>query len=219
MRMIPWKGPAPVDAAEAAAVVAAAIAADSQLVARCLARDPVAWRTLYDAHHARVARLIAALGIVDGEADDVCQEVFIIIYRHLRTFRGEARLGTWIHRLATRHTLRYAKRRRLRRAVLDLLARAAPPRLPHDWGENAAARRQYLTQLLERLPPERRLALVLVEIEGRSAEEIAAQCGCSVGTVWTRVHRARTQLEALAREAERGVAVTPSPSPSGKART
>ncbi|HEY2903284.1 MAG TPA: RNA polymerase sigma factor, partial [Polyangia bacterium] len=123
-------------------------------------------------------------------------------------FRGESRLSTWIHRLATRHALRFAKRRRLRRAVMDMLVRAAPPRLPHDWSENAAARRQYLTQLLGKLPPERRLALVLSEIEGRSAEEIAAQCGCSVATVWTRVHRARVQLEALAKEAERGVVVS-----------
>jgi len=184
-----------------------AVALDRQLVERCLARDGAAWRSLYDAHHTRVARLIAALGIVDGEADDVCQEIFIIVYRHLKTFRGEARLSTWIHRLATRHALRFAKRRRLRRAVVDMLVRAAPPRLPNDWGENAAARRQYLTQLLDRLPPERRLALVLSEIEGRTAEEIAAQCGCSVATVWTRVHRARVQLEALAREAEQGMAV------------
>ncbi|HVR62139.1 MAG TPA: RNA polymerase sigma factor [Polyangia bacterium] len=198
MRLNPRSQPAPIDAEEAAAQ-------DRDLVDRCLARDTAAWRALYDAHHVRVARLIAALGIVDGEADDVCQEIFVIIYRHLRTFRGEARLSTWIHRLATRHALRHAKRRRLRRAVMDMLTRAAPPRLPSDWGENAAARRQYLTRLLACLPPERRLALVLSEIEGRTAQEIAAQCGCSVATVWTRVHRARTQLEALAREAERGL--------------
>ncbi len=205
MRLISRSQTAPIDAEQAAAM-------DRALVDRCLARDTAAWRALYDAHHARVARLIAALGIVDGEADDVCQEIFIIVYRHLRTFRGEARLSTWIHRLATRHALRHAKRRRLRRALMDVLVRAAPPRLPSDWGENAAARRQYLTQLLERLPPERRLALVLSEIEGRTAEEIAAQCGCSTATVWTRVHRARVQLEKLAREAEQGMAATGSKS-------
>src|ERR1700747_1063822 len=99
MRLIPRSQPAPIDAEEAAA-------RDRDLVGRCLARDSAAWRALYDAHQARVARLIAALGIVDGEADDVCQEVFVIIYRHLRTFRGEARLSTWIHRLATRHERR-----------------------------------------------------------------------------------------------------------------
>src|SRR5215207_5117045 len=104
-----------------------------------------------------------ALGILDGEADDLCQEIFLIIYRHLGSFRGEARLGTWIHRLATREAIRHAKRRRMKRARLELLKRTEQPALPRDWSENEAARRQFLNQLLARLSPERRLALVLFE--------------------------------------------------------
>ena len=143
-----------------------------------------------------------ALGIVDGEADDLCQEIFLIVYRHLGSFRGEARLSTWIHRLATREAIRYAKRRRMKRALLELLRRAEQPALPRDWSENQAARRQYLNQLLSRLSPERRLALVLFEIEGRPVEEIAEACGCAVNTVWTRIHRARAQLEQIAKEGQ-----------------
>ena len=173
-----------------------------ELVRRCLDRDAAAWRTLYDRHFARVARLVRALGVVDGEADEICQEVFLIVYRHLRSFRGEARLATWIHRLATREAIRHAKRRRVKRALLDLLKRTEQPALPRDWAENEAARRQYLNQLLGRLPPERRLALVLFEIEGRPVEEIAETCGCAVNTVWTRIHRARNQLELMAKEGQ-----------------
>lgn len=142
------------------------------------------------------------LGINDGEADEVCQEIFLIVFRHLGSFRGEARLSTWIHRLATREALRYAKRRRLKQALLHLFARAERPSLPRDWSENEAARRQYLNQLLARLSPERRVALVLFEIEGRPVEEIAETCGCAVNTVWTRIHRARVELEKIAREGE-----------------
>jgi RNA polymerase sigma-70 factor (ECF subfamily) len=177
------------------------VQAERDLVRRCLARDASAWRALYDQHFVKVARLVHALGIVDGEADDLCQEIFLIVYRHLRSFRGEARLGTWIHRLATREAFRHAKRRRARRSLLQLLARAERPTVPRDWAENEAARRQYLNQLLSRLPPERRLALVLFEIEGRSVDEIAEVCGCAVNTVWTRIHRARVQLEKMAAEA------------------
>jgi RNA polymerase sigma-70 factor (ECF subfamily) len=177
-------------------------AAERELVARCLAHDAAAWRVLYDHHFGKVARLVAALGIRDGEADDLCQDIFLIVYRHLGTFRGEARLGTWIHRVATREALRHAKRRRLRRALADLFSRAELPALPRDWAENEAARRQYLGQLLGRLPPERRLALVLFEIEGRKVEEIAELCGCAVNTVWTRIHRARAQLEQIAQEGQ-----------------
>src|SRR5947207_3064944 len=130
-------------------------AAERELVRRCLARDAGAWRSLYERHFGKVLRLVHALGIADGEADDLCQEIFLIIYRHLRSFRGEARLGTWIHRLATREAFRHAKRRRMRRALAQLLARQQPPPVPRDWAENEAARRQYLAQLLGRLPPER----------------------------------------------------------------
>jgi RNA polymerase sigma-70 factor (ECF subfamily) len=178
-------------------------AADEQeLVRRCLASDPLAWRGLYDRHFGKVARLVRALGIVDVEADDLCQEIFLIVYRHLGSFRGEARLSTWIHRLATREAIRYAKRRRMKRALLELLRRAEQPVLPRDWSENQAARRQFLNQLLSRLSPERRLALVMFEIEGRPVEEIAEACGCAVNTVWTRIHRARAQLEQIAKEGQ-----------------
>lgn len=176
------------------------VEAERELVQRCLTHDAFAWRALYDRHFGKVARLVHALGITDSEADDLCQEIFLIVYRHLRSFRGEARLGTWIHRLATREAIRYAKRRRLRRAIVSLLSRGERPQVPRDWAENQAARRQYLNQLLGRLPPERRMALVLFELEGRSVDDIAAMCGCAVNTVWTRIHRARAQLEKIAAE-------------------
>lgn len=177
-------------------------AAEQQLVRRCLGGDAPAWRELYDRHFGKVYRLVRALGLADVEADDLCQEIFLIVYRHLGSFRGEARLSTWIHRLATREAIRHAKRRRMKRALLDLFRRAEAPALPRDWSENQAARRQFLNQLLERLPPERRLALVLFEIEGRPVEEIAETCGCAVNTVWTRIHRARAQLEQIAKEGQ-----------------
>jgi RNA polymerase sigma-70 factor (ECF subfamily) len=192
----PWTAPPPAETA---------VAAERELVRRCLAHDPQAWRALYDAHQARVARLVAALGIVDGEAADLCQEIFIIVYRHLRGFRGDARLSTWIHRLAVREAIRHARRGRARRALLRLVARDDVVRMPRDLVENAAARRQFLAQVLSRLPAERRLALVLFEVEGRSVHEIAELCGCAVNTVWTRIHRARTQLEQLARQEDEAV--------------
>jgi RNA polymerase sigma-70 factor, ECF subfamily len=176
--------------------------AERELVRRCLAQDAVAWRALYERHFGKVLRLVQALGIRDAEADDLCQEIFLIVYRHLRSFRGEARLATWIHRLATREAFRHARRGRMRRALAALVAREQPPPVPRDWAENEAARRQYLGHLLGRLPPERRLALVLFEIDGKTVEEIADVCGCAVNTVWTRIHRARVQLEQIAKEGQ-----------------
>jgi RNA polymerase sigma-70 factor (ECF subfamily) len=176
-------------------------AREREMVRRCVEGDTSAWRSLYDRHFPDVERLVASLGIVDSEADDICQEIFVIIYRNLARFRGEARLSTWIYRLATREAIRYARRRRLMRGLADLFARDRGRELPSDWSESEAGRRHYLRQLLERLPPERRLALVLYEIEGLPVSEIARISDCAENTVWTRLHRARTELEKIAREA------------------
>jgi RNA polymerase sigma-70 factor (ECF subfamily) len=176
-------------------------AREREMVRRCVEGDTTAWRSLYDRHFPDVERLVASLGIIDAEADDICQEIFVIIYRNLARFRGEARLSTWIYRLATREAIRFARRRRLLRGLADLFARDRGPQLPQDWSESEAGRRHYLRQLLERLPPERRLALVLYEIEGLPVSEIARISDCAENTVWTRLHRARTELEKIAKEA------------------
>jgi RNA polymerase sigma-70 factor, ECF subfamily len=174
---------------------------EREMVRRCVDGDTTSWRTLYDRHFPDVERLVASLGIMDSEADDVCQEIFLIIYRNLARFRGEARLSTWIYRLATREAIRYARRRRLMRGLAELFSRERRDVRPPDWSESDAGRRHYLRQLLDRLPPERRLALVLYEIEGLPVSEIARISDCAENTVWTRLHRARTELEKIAKEA------------------
>jgi RNA polymerase sigma-70 factor (ECF subfamily) len=176
-------------------------AREREMVGRCVAGDMAAWRSLYDRHFPDVERLVASLGIVDAEADDICQEIFVIIYRNLARFRGEARLSTWIYRLATREAIRFARRRRLVRGLAEVFAREKRPAVPADWSESEAGRRHYLRQLLDRLSPERRLALVLYEIEGVPVSEIARISDCAENTVWTRLHRARTELEKIAKEA------------------
>jgi RNA polymerase sigma-70 factor (ECF subfamily) len=174
---------------------------EREMVRRCVEGDTSAWRSLYDRHFPDVERLIYSLGILDAEADDVCQEIFVIIYKNLARFRGEARLSTWIYRLATREAIRFARRRRLVRGLAEIFAREKRDAPPPDWSENEAGRRHYLRQLLDKLPPERRLALVLYEIEGVPVSEIARISDCAENTVWTRLHRARTELEKIAKEA------------------
>jgi RNA polymerase sigma-70 factor (ECF subfamily) len=174
---------------------------EREIVRRCVDGDTTAWRSLYDRHFPDVERLVASLGILDSEADDICQEIFVIIYRNLARFRGEARLSTWIYRLATREAIRFARKRRLVRGLTELFAREKREGLPIDWSESEAGRRHYLRQLLDRLSPERRLALMLYEIEGLPVSEIARISDCAENTVWTRLHRARTELEKIAKEA------------------
>src|SRR5215475_6060982 len=111
-------------------------ARERDMVRRCVEGDTSAWRTLYDRHFPDVERLVASLGIVDAEADDICQEIFVLIYKHLARFRGEARLSTWIYRLATREAFRCARRRRLVRGLADLFARDKRDAPAADWSES-----------------------------------------------------------------------------------
>lgn len=174
--------------------------AEQALVRRCVDGDGLAWRTLFDRHYPKVERLVRALGIADAEAEDLAQEILLIVYKNLAKFRGESRLGTWIARLAAREAIRSAKRRRLRRSFLEIFAREKTAPAPTDFAENEASRRLYLQQLLGRLSPDRRFALVLFEIEGLGVAEIAELAGCKENTVWTRIHRARVDLEKMVEE-------------------
>jgi RNA polymerase sigma-70 factor (ECF subfamily) len=173
---------------------------DEQLAAACLAGEDAAWQTLYERHFPAVERVVHAVGVRDDDADDLCQEIFMLVHKDLRGWKGQARLSTWLYRVATREAIRFARRRRRRRLLLDLFARERRAAPPPDWSESEGGRRQYLRQLLDRLPPERRLVLVLFEIEGIPAPEIARITQCAEKTVWTRLHRARTALEQIARE-------------------
>jgi RNA polymerase sigma-70 factor (ECF subfamily) len=102
--------------------------------------------------------------------------------------------------MASREAIRFARRRRLRRTLAALFLREQQGAPPASSGESEAGRRQLLRRLLDRLAPERRMALVLHEIEGLPVGEIAELSGCAENTVWTRIHRARGELERMAEQ-------------------
>ncbi|MDX2021368.1 MAG: RNA polymerase sigma factor [Deltaproteobacteria bacterium] len=177
--------------------------AEQALVRSCLAGDPLAWRQLYDYHFPMIDRLARTVGVHEAEADDLCQEIFVLLHKYLKHFRGDARLSTWIYRLTVRESIRFAKRRRLRRALTDVFVRERTAlQTGGPWWENAPSRQRYLQQILGRLSPDRRMALTLFEIEGMEVNDIANVMGCKPNTVWTRIHRARQDLEKMCKEDE-----------------
>jgi RNA polymerase sigma-70 factor (ECF subfamily) len=170
---------------------------DNDLVARCREGDRTAWRLLYERHAPTVHRFICALGVPEPEREDACQEVFMAIYRSLGRFRGEARLSTWIYRIAARGANRLVQRRRLNALLSTLLLREPPPAPGPDPSEKTA-RVHLLDDLLKKLHPKKRMVLVLFEIEGLPIDEIAKVVGCPENTVWSRLHHARAELTKLA---------------------
>ncbi|MEV0736627.1 sigma-70 family RNA polymerase sigma factor [Streptomyces sp. NPDC050549] len=180
-------------------------AADASVTAWALAArngDPHATEHFVRALHGDVLRYVAHLSGDPQTAHDLTQDTFVRALDSLPGFEGRASARTWLLSIA-------------RRAVADSFRRAAVrPRLAdaHDW-QLALERDQpcglpgfedgiALLDLLETLPDERREAFVLTRIVGLPYDEAARFIGCPVGTIRSRVARARTTLERLLREAE-----------------
>jgi RNA polymerase sigma factor (sigma-70 family) len=175
---------------------------EGQWLDRCRTGDPQAWRWLYDKHFPLVYRLAIRMGVSDREAADLCQEVFLRIYRGLPHFRGDAQMATWIYRIAANEVTRAARRGALRRAlatVIDRLADRPAAPSPEQLFQQAEAVRT-LQSVLSRMKPKQRMVFVLFELEELSLEEIAAVVGVGLQTIKSRLRQARAQFERLRRQ-------------------
>jgi len=172
---------------------------DHDILTGCRQGDRAAWRALYDRYSAIVYRFLAAFGVPPEEREDACQEVFVAVYRSLAHFRGDARLSTWIYRIAARHSARAGRRRRVRALLSNLLLREPPPPPSPDPSEKSE-RLRVLDELVGKLSPKKKLVLVLFEIEGLPIEEVAKIAECPENTAWSRLHYARAELMAMARK-------------------
>jgi RNA polymerase sigma-70 factor (ECF subfamily) len=132
-----------------------------------------------------------------AEAQEVAQEAFVRAHRGLPAFRGDAKLSTWLYAIASRlclSRLESAARRRTRQGD-EILLRLAD----ETGGPDAALERSELEAALGRaiaeLPEDRRIVVVLRDLEGLSYEEIAEALDLELGTVRSRLHRARADLK------------------------
>jgi RNA polymerase sigma factor (sigma-70 family) len=161
---------------------------DAQLAA---SGDNEAFERLYRGHVGRIHALARRM-VGDDVAEDLTQEVFIRAWEKLATFRGDARFGTWLHRLAVNHLLsrrETVRKQEARTAVGEgLLDRVMAPR----WRSSGAA--LDLEGALRKLPPGAREVFVLYDVEGYAHEDIAGLMGISVGTSKSQLHRARMML-------------------------
>ncbi len=174
------------------------VPADLRLaVERVRAGDPAAFREVVGATHGTIFRLAAALVADRDEAADVVQETYIRAWDARGTLRdGDAALG-WLCRIARNvaHDRRrswWSRRAPLEAAALD--ARPAERNLPADEALAAAESARAVGRAMAALPEKHRVVLALREVEGLSYEEIAVALGVPIGTVESRLHRARAGL-------------------------
>jgi RNA polymerase sigma-70 factor (ECF subfamily) len=169
---------------------------DRPLVARAAAGDRDAFTELVKRHQSRVYNLAITLGVTRNDAEDVAQDVFIRVYRGLGRFRGDALFRTWLYQVtinAVRSHLAAAGARTLGAPTRDDEDAPAEPAVDDPFARRLADR-QVIDRALAALPDEWREAVTLRDVEGLSYREIAELTGTPLGTVESRIFRARQQL-------------------------
>lgn len=179
---------------------------DQQLVERAQRGDKHAFELLIAKYQRRLARLISRFVRDPAEVEDVTQEAFIKAYRALPAFRGESAFYTWLYRIGINTAKNYLLslgRRAPTTTIVDAdeAEEFEEAELLHEVStpENEMMSRQVVEVVnssLQQLPDDLRTALTLREIDGLSYEEIATVMDCPVGTVRSRIFRAREAIAA-----------------------
>jgi RNA polymerase sigma-70 factor (ECF subfamily) len=181
---------------------------DSSLVSRCLRGDEPAWEELVRVNTRKVYGLCYRFTGSGSEAQDLTQEVFLRLFRTLKTFRSqEGSFGTWLARV-TRNLLIDHYRRTRQERVTDSIEEQLP--MLEETGGAAAARPDHgvagreaseiLQATLQKLSPDLREAVILRDLQEMEYREIAGVLGIPEGTVKSRINRGRAELGRLLRK-------------------
>lgn len=177
---------------------------DQELVRRVQQGDSTAFDALVRKYQHRIVALIGRYIADWSECQDVAQDVFMRAYRALPNFRGDAQFYTWLHRIAVNTAKNHlvAQKRRPPGADIDVddaeQFDSAIRLRDNDTPERELMRQQVeqlVLRVVEGLPAELREAISLREVDGLSYEEIAEKMGCPIGTVRSRIFRARDAID------------------------
>jgi len=172
---------------------------DRELVQKARDGDRSAFNQLVLKYRNRVMGIATRMVGDRTEAEDLAQEVFVKVFHALEDFQGDALFSTWLYRVVTNSCLNQRKKRSFRTRIHESLEAAGliVPDLssnPHALLERKEIR-LYVEKAIQALPREQRMVLVLRDIEGLSYEEISACLELELGTVRSRLHRARLHVQ------------------------
>jgi len=177
---------------------------EAELIAAALQGDAASFEPLVEKYSPRVFATARRYARRDSEVEDIVQEVWLKAFQKLASFRGEAPFEHWLMRLAVRTCYDFLRGHQ-RNRVSSFSEISAPE---EDWlerfvadpgsaAEDAEAAKQLIERVLEKLSPEARLVIQLLEIEDRSVREIAEITGWSVPLVKVRAFRARGEMRKI----------------------
>lgn len=187
---------------ETGSVAALSPADEAELIERCRKHDRAAQDDLYHRFRRQVAGNLYRVICDRSDLDDLVQEVFVIAFRGLERFRGDARLSTWLYRICVNVALGRIRTRRRRPTAMgipDLDSAAIDPSVTDrpETPERSYQRRQdqeRVYRALEQIAPKKRIVLYLHEIEGLDLKEIAYLVDSNPVTVRTRLFYARREF-------------------------
>jgi RNA polymerase sigma-70 factor (ECF subfamily) len=178
---------------------------EADLLARSRDGDTASFNVLVERYQTPVYNLCLRMLGAQQPAEDATQEAFISAFRHLERFRGGS-FRAWLFRIASNACYDELRRRKARRTVSldepgdrDDDRAIDPPSVAASMEEHAEQTelRESIQDALAQLPEDQRLALVLCDVQGMDYSEIAVVMSCSLGTVKSRINRARSRMRAL----------------------
>jgi RNA polymerase sigma-70 factor, ECF subfamily len=161
--------------------------------------DEQAFKLLYDRHAPGIYRLCLRFLNNSSEAEDAVQDIFIKIHRSINRYHGQARLSTWLFRLAVNHCLNQQRNlNKIRWLSLDFSGKRELVSLEHEHNPQQRLEQseteKIVQQAIRALPARQRLALILCRYELKSYQEIAQVMECSVSAVESCLHHAKKNL-------------------------
>src|SRR3984957_3862053 len=180
--------------------------------------NSTAFEQLYRLYSGRVYAICLRMVRIEREAEDLTQEAFLLLFRKIHTFRGEARFSTWLHRLTINLVLMRLRKRRHPEVSLDTILEPGEEesRPPVEFGApdlrlNGVVDRMHLNGAIEQLPDGYKEMFLLHDVEGYEHHEIAEILGCSSGNSKSQLYKARVRLRKLLKDAlrRRGVEIRP----------
>ena len=168
--------------------------ADLELAGRIKIGDGQAFEELYQQHASRLYNLAYRMAGTADAADDLLQDIFLLAYRKLGSFRGESSLGTWLYRLAMNHCLDVLRSRQARMGQQTDSLDEEAAHVPVARTPIGAVSRIDLERAIGQLPPACRAAFLLHDVEGFGHQEVGTILGISEGTSKSQVHKARLRI-------------------------
>jgi RNA polymerase sigma-70 factor, ECF subfamily len=167
--------------------------------------QPLDVTAIHAAHADFVWSALQRFGVRDADLEDALQEVFVVVHRRLDSYDGVSKVTTWLYGIAMRVAAAFRRRAHVRReqAVDEVPEPDDETFTPEELASRKQARAT-LDAILDAMDLDRRAVFVMFEIEEMSCEEIATVVGVPVGTVYSRLHKARKEFATAVEKQKRG---------------